>query len=78
MLIIKNISGDDNEKVFTVSRKLVRILTISSKSHHLIEILISFVLWKLTILNFFPCMTSLFKIDSWYFKPLMKKISWKI
>ena len=44
MLIIKNISGNDNEKVFTVSRKLVRILTISSKSHHLIEILISFVL----------------------------------
>ena len=37
---MENISGDDNGKIFTVSRKL----TVSSKSHQLIEILISFVL----------------------------------
>ena len=33
-------SGGDNGKMLTVSRKLVKILTVSRKSHHPIETLL--------------------------------------
>ena len=38
-LTVKNISGGNNRKVLTVSRKLAEILTDSRKSHHPIETL---------------------------------------
>ena len=48
-------SVDDNEKVLTVSRKLVNILTVSCKSHHpnktlcimVVFFLCGFIAWKI-------------------------------
>ena len=54
-------SGGDNGKMLTVSRKLVKILTVSRKSHHPIEtLLLTFV----SAYFFHPSMSSQYQTHS--------------